>query len=244
MCSSFPGLQECIAFFDNDPTRLVRSRRPGHIEKEILRSVFYIIPDHDVHLTESPELSRLFLSDLEHLLDSDRLFSWCDRAYFQDSCLDALETIFLRNIVKEGNPVDTTSFISFSFFLSHRLFLEGQIFYLEGHFATAESKYLAAASIVADCLRRFETTAALSTLVGKLRFFFSSICINLGMCSCRLQKFGRLQVPNNNWRSHFPDRLLQWNGFEAMDWYRLSHDLCESPISIWKQLCVAIDQMW
>lgn len=248
VCSSFPGLQECIAYFDSDPTRLVRSRRSGYIEKEILRSAFFTIPEHNMHLTESPDLSRLFLSDLENLLDSDRFFSWCDRAFFQDSCLDALQTIFLRSNVTEGQPEEPSCFFSFAFFISHRLFLEGQLFYLEGHFATAESKYLAAANIVADCLRRFETTATLSTLVGKMRFFFSSICINLGMSSCRLQKFGRSHinnfVPNNNWRIPFPDRLLQWNDFEAMDWYRLSRDLCESPISMWRQLCVAIDQMW
>lgn len=209
--------------------------------------MFYTVPEHNLHLTDSPDLSRVFLGDLENLLDVERLFSWCDRSLFEDSCIDALETLYRRKKSKDITE-EIDSFVSFIFFVSHRLFLEGQIFYLEGHFATAESKYLASANVIADCLRRFDTALVVSNLIENMRFLFSSICINLGMCSSRLQKFGNVRIsdaaPKYNWRIPFTSRLEHWKSFEAMEWYRLSRDLCENAVSIWKQMCIAIDQMW
>jgi hypothetical protein len=232
---------------------------------EIVRATYFsfYLCDREDWLIDYPDLAVANLSDILLLLGNRMGF--LDFYYQYRSTSDAdkskpfFEDISVLNWLAETIPEDRrrqicgqfendlrslscTEVVLIGLFLSHRLWSEGQILFLEGLFASSEQKFAAAMSVLAEVIGML--TADVETeLKLRLQSVMASLLINMSCCRIHCKSYevpfieDRITATNNSiWRLSFCDRLLALDAMNVGELCCLSFEVAQNPVCLWKEV--------
>jgi hypothetical protein len=265
---SYPGLQLCVSHFEEDMRLFARRSHSSFTETvglEIVRATYFsfYLCDREDWLIDYPDLAVANLSDILLLLGNRMGF--LDFYYQYRSTSDAdkskpfFEDISVLNWLAETIPEDRrrqicgqfendlrslscTEVVLIGLFLSHRLWSEGQILFLEGLFASSEQKFAAAMSVLAEVIGML--TADVETeLKLRLQSVMASLLINMSCCRIHCKSYevpfieDRITATNNSiWRLSFCDRLLALDAMNVGELCCLSFEVAQNPVCLWKEV--------